>query len=164
MVNHSSPEIRSEAPFPLDPADLKKFTSAGRGFWGDISDVEWNDWKWQLRNRITTLEKLVKLMPTLTPEELAGTKLANSKLALAITPYFFNLIDLTDENCPIRRQVIPRIEETQTASWEMSDPVRRRFSLAGSRFGASLPGSCSVSRHGPVRCILPLLHPFAIGE
>jgi lysine 2,3-aminomutase len=61
-------------------------------------------------------------MPTLAPEEFAGAKLANHKLALAITPYFFNLIDPLDEHCPIRRQVIPRIEETRTASWEMSDP------------------------------------------
>ena len=59
---------------------------------------------------------------TLTPEERAGTILANSKLAMAITPYFFNLIDPSDENCPIRRQVIPRIEETSRAPWEMSDP------------------------------------------
>ena len=61
-------------------------------------------------------------MPTLSPEERAGTLLANTKLALAITPYFFNLLDPADENCPIRRQVIPRIEETHTAQWEMSDP------------------------------------------
>lgn len=61
-------------------------------------------------------------MPTLTPEETAGAQLANQKLALAITPYFFNLIDPGDEECPIRRQVIPRVEETHTASWEMTDP------------------------------------------
>lgn len=61
-------------------------------------------------------------MPTLTPEEFAGARLANTKLALGITPYFFNLIDPADENCPIRRQVIPRVEEAQTAAWEMSDP------------------------------------------
>jgi lysine 2,3-aminomutase len=65
---------------------------------------------------------LQRLLPTLTPEEYAGTQLANHKLALAITPYFFNLIDPADENCPIRWQVIPRVEETHTASWEMSDP------------------------------------------
>jgi len=47
---------------------------------------------------------------TLTREEFAGATLANHKLALAITPYFFNLIDAADENCPIRWQVIPRIE------------------------------------------------------
>ena len=101
---------------------LKKFNSAGRGFWKDVPEASWNDWHWQLRNRITTLEQLERLMPTLTPEEHAGTLLANTKLALAITPYFFNLIDPSDENCPIRRQVIPRIEETNTAPWEMSDP------------------------------------------
>ncbi|HXC98943.1 MAG TPA: KamA family radical SAM protein [Verrucomicrobiae bacterium] len=101
---------------------LKKFSPAGRGFWRDVPEASWNDWHWQLRNRITTLEQLERLMPTLTPEEHAGTLLANTKLALAITPYFFNLIDPADENCPIRRQVIPRIEETNTAPWEMSDP------------------------------------------
>jgi lysine 2,3-aminomutase len=101
---------------------LKAFRSAGRGFWSDVSDQDWNSWPWQLKNRITNLDQLQRLMPTLTPEEYAGTQLANSKLALGITPYFFNLIDPSDENCPIRRQVIPRIEETRTASWEMSDP------------------------------------------
>ncbi len=101
---------------------LKQFRSHRRGFWHDVSESDWNDWRWQLRNRITTLEQLQRLMPTLTPEEYAGTKLANHKLALAITPYFFNLIDPADENCPIRWQVIPRVEETHIATWEMSDP------------------------------------------
>jgi lysine 2,3-aminomutase len=101
---------------------LKEFKSAGRGFWRDVSDADWNDWKWQLKHRITNAEQLQKFLPTLTPEEFAGAKLANTKLALAITPYFFNLIDSADENCPIRLQVIPKIAETKTASWEMSDP------------------------------------------
>ncbi len=101
---------------------LKEFKSHGRGFWRDVSEKDWNDWRWQLKNRITTLEQLQRLMPTLTPEEFAGTQLANQKLSLAITPYFFNLIDPADELCPIRRQMIPRVEETHTAAWEMSDP------------------------------------------
>jgi lysine 2,3-aminomutase len=101
---------------------LKHFRSAGRGFWSNIPDSDWNDWKWQLRNRITTLEQLERFLPTLTPEERAGTVLSNSKLAMAIPPCFFNLIDPADENCPIRRQVIPRIEEMNTAAWEMTDP------------------------------------------
>lgn len=101
---------------------LKAFVSAGRGYWRDVPAEQWDDWRWQLRNRITTLAQLERLLPTLTPEERAGTQLANQKLALGITPYFFNLIDPADEFCPIRRQVIPRIEETVTAPWEMSDP------------------------------------------
>jgi lysine 2,3-aminomutase len=87
-----------------------------------VPESDWNDWHWQLKNRITSLEQLQRLLPALTPEEYAGTMLANKKLALAITPYFFNLIDPADENCPIRWQVIPRLEETTTAPWEMNDP------------------------------------------
>ena len=101
---------------------LKEFHPAGRGFWHDVAEADWNDWHWQLKHRITTLAQLQRLMPTLTPEEQAGTQLANTKLALAITPFFFNLINPADEQCPIRRQVIPRLEETATAPWEMSDP------------------------------------------
>ncbi len=107
---------------PTNVNSLKTFDSAGRGFWSHISETDWSDWRWQLKNRIISLEQLQRLMPTLTPEEQAGTMLANSKLAMAITPYFFNLIDAADENCPIRWQVIPRLEETHTALWEMSDP------------------------------------------
>lgn len=102
---------------------LKSFHSGGRGYWSHVPDADWNDWRWQLKHRITTLEQLERFLPTLTPEERAGALLAGqSKLALAIPPYFFNLIDMGDENCPIRRQVVPRLEETHTASWELSDP------------------------------------------
>lgn len=101
---------------------LKEFSSPGRGFWRHIPDKDWNDWRWQLKNRIHSLEQLQRLMPTLTPEEHAGAILANKKLALGITPYFFNLIDPADELCPIRRQVAPRVEETHEAPWEMADP------------------------------------------
>jgi len=101
---------------------LKQFHSAGRGLWSDVPDALWNDWRWQLKQRITSLDKLQRFLPTLTPEEFEGTLLADHKLALAITPYFFNLIDGGDENCPIRLQVVPRVQETHTAPWEMSDP------------------------------------------
>src|SRR5947208_16552818 len=70
---------------------LKEFRTAGRGFWSDVPDRDWNNWRWQLQARISTLAQLQRLMPTLTPEEYAGTQLANTKLALGITPYFFNL-------------------------------------------------------------------------
>ncbi|HTB83569.1 MAG TPA: KamA family radical SAM protein [Candidatus Sulfotelmatobacter sp.] len=113
---------RGEPPSGNAFSQLKQFQSAGRGFWRDVPENEWNDWRWQMKHRISTVEQLQKFLPTLTPEELAGAQLANHKLALGITPYFFNLIDPVDENCPIRRQVVPRLEETQTAPWEMADP------------------------------------------
>src|SRR5438093_5569911 len=121
-MNETSSANGEEPPSGSSLNALKTFKSASRGFWSDVPDADWNNWRWQLKHRVTSLEQLQRLMPTLTSEEYAGTKLANTKLALAITPYFFNLIDPADENCPIRRQVIPRIEETHTASWELTDP------------------------------------------
>jgi lysine 2,3-aminomutase len=122
MHTESALETVEEPPARSRSDSLKTFQSAGRGFWKHVSDKDWQDWHWQLKHRITNLEQLERLMPTLTPEERAGTALANHKLALAITPYFFNLINPAEEACPIRRQVVPRVEETVTASWEMSDP------------------------------------------
>ncbi|HYE31236.1 MAG TPA: KamA family radical SAM protein [Methylomirabilota bacterium] len=114
-----SPE---EPPSDSVLASLKEFKSAGRGPWAHVPDSQWNDWRWQLKNRITNLQQLEKVLPNLTKDERTGALLANTRLAMAIPPYFFNLIDQDDENCPIRRQVIPRIDETRTAPWEMKDP------------------------------------------
>ena len=60
--------------------------------WSKVPDEDWNNWKWQLKNRITSLEQLEPLLE-LSPEEREGCLLANKKLSLAITPYFFNLIN-----------------------------------------------------------------------
>ncbi|HOK76411.1 MAG TPA: lysine 2,3-aminomutase, partial [Verrucomicrobiota bacterium] len=96
--------------------------SAGQGHWADLPACQWQDWRWQLQNRITSLDQLQRLAPNLAPEEVVGALAARRKLAMSITPYFFNLIDFKDPRCPIRRQVIPRIEETQTAPGELKDP------------------------------------------
>ncbi|MCS7337021.1 MAG: KamA family radical SAM protein [Verrucomicrobiae bacterium] len=101
---------------------LKQFFSHARRLWHDVAEGDWNDWRWQLKHRITTVEQLEKFLPTLTPEERAGALVAEARLALAVTPYFFTLIDPTDPDCPIRRQVIPRAEETHVAPYEMPDP------------------------------------------
>lgn len=77
----------------------------GQGLWQHVPASDWNDWAWQLKNRITKLEELERYM-TLTADERAGVLFASQKLALAITPYFFNLIDRDDPNCPIRLQMI----------------------------------------------------------
>ena len=123
MQVETSSSGNGSAPLGTTNSSPKAFRSAGRGFWHDVSEADWTDWRWQMKHRITTVQQLQQFLPTLTPEELAGAQLANTKLALGITPYFFNLIDSANENCPIRRQVIPRIEESTTAPWEMSDPV-----------------------------------------
>lgn len=101
----------------------KEFRSHAPGYWfnKNIAPADWNSAAWQLRNRITTLKQLEEHL-TLSEEERAGVLLSGNKLAMAITPHYFNLMDAADPGCPIRRQVIPRIEETWEDPDEMSDP------------------------------------------
>jgi lysine 2,3-aminomutase len=107
MISPSEPDI--------------SFTSHTPGYWPDCNPKDWNDPKWQLRNRIDSLADLEAHIK-LTDEERAGVLLAGNKLAMSITPHFFNLIDQNNPDCPIRRQVIPRIEEGWTAPEELVDP------------------------------------------
>jgi len=104
-------------PTDLDPA----FISHAPGYWSEDDMEKWDDYRWQLRNRVNTLTDLESRI-NLTDIERAGVLLAGNKLAMSITPHFFNLIDKDDPNCPIRRQLIPRIEEGWTAPEELSDP------------------------------------------
>ena len=91
-------------------------------FWGGVSEREWNDWRWQLRHRVTALEQLREILE-LTPEEIEGIKRSKGRLALAVTPYFVSLMDPINPNCPIRRQAIPRIEEFHVVKSDMVDPL-----------------------------------------
>ena len=104
------------------PQDSLTNWYSGKGLWPDVSDQDWNNWVWQMQNRLTNLEQLSNHLD-LTPEEREGCLLAEKKLSLAITPHFFNLIDKNDPSCPIRRQVVPRGEEMKTSPEEHLDPV-----------------------------------------
>ncbi len=97
------------------------FISHAPGYWPQESMAHWNDSKWQLRNRVDSLTDLESRL-NLTDIERAGVLLAGHKLAMSITPHFFNLIDRDNPDCPIRRQVIPRIEEGWNAPEEQADP------------------------------------------
>jgi lysine 2,3-aminomutase len=88
----------------------------------DVKDSDWNDWKWQLKNRIETVEDLKKYLP-LTEEEEAGANKCVEKFRMAITPYYLSLIDPNDKYDPIRRQAVPTIDELTISSADLLDPL-----------------------------------------
>ncbi len=88
----------------------------------EVTDAQWNDWKWQVKNRIETLDQLKKYI-SLTPEEEEGVKKTLSTLRMAITPYYLSLIDPENPNCPIRRQAIPTGAETHQSAADLLDPL-----------------------------------------
>ncbi len=111
------------------PHDTLDNWHRGQGLWPDVDPEDWTNWVWQLQHRLKSVQDLEQYME-LTPEERAGCYFADKKLALSITPYFFNLIDREDPDCPIRRQVIPRREEMDRAPEELLDPVGEEGSMA----------------------------------
>jgi lysine 2,3-aminomutase len=82
---------------------------------------DWQDWKWQFRNRITSLDKLKEYI-CVTPEEEKAFQAAGKNLPFAVTPYYIDLIDPRNPNDPIRKTVIPRMAEFTTSTAEMIDP------------------------------------------
>lgn len=85
----------------------------------------WNDWKWQLRNSITSIDDLKKIMKLSEKEVLALTNL-KGRLPLRITPYFASLIYDSDYSHPLRRNVIPVVEELLQHNNEKSDPLHEK--------------------------------------
>lgn len=88
----------------------------------NVSDEEWNDWKWQVRNRVTTVEQLTKYMDISVNEEEAVNKCLE-KLRMAITPYYLSLIDPENPNDVIRKQAIPTVSELMKAEDDIDDPL-----------------------------------------
>jgi len=87
-----------------------------------IPRENWNDWKWQMKNRVSTVEQLKSFL-TLTPEEEEGVKRCLEKLRMMVTPYYLSLINLDDPEDPVRKQAVPTAQELTTCPADLSDPL-----------------------------------------
>ena len=90
--------------------------------WKDVTEEQWKDWKWQVKNRITKLEDLKKVV-NLTEKEERGVLDTLSILRMGITPYYAALMDENDPNCPVRLQAIPSTSELEKGEADMEDPL-----------------------------------------
>ncbi len=81
-----------------------------------------SDWRWQLRNRLSTKAELAALLP-LTADEDAAMEAAPGLFRVGITPYYFSLIDRAHPDCPVRMQVIPRSRELVVEEGDLVDPL-----------------------------------------
>ena len=90
--------------------------------WKDVTDEQWNDWKWQVRNRIVDVDSLRKVI-NLTAEEEEQIGEVLKKFRVGITPYYASLMDPNDPNCPVRMQAVPTIMETHESVSDLEDPL-----------------------------------------
>jgi len=95
---------------------------SNRHIFQDIPQSDWDDWKWQVRNRVETLEELQKYI-NLTPEEAEGVKNVLGTFRMAITPYYLSLIDPNNPSDPVRKQAIPTGHELHRSLADLEDPL-----------------------------------------
>src|SRR5918997_944900 len=130
-IRNMQPDVEqalAAAPFVnlRDPArrlgpDGQPAVSRRAPLWADVPDEKWNDWRWQLSNRVNDLHELEQVL-ALTDDEREGLS-APDKFRVDITPYFISLIDPDDPNDPVRRQVIPLGREHSAFTGMMEDSL-----------------------------------------
>ncbi|WP_017325212.1 lysine 2,3-aminomutase [Synechococcus sp. PCC 7336] len=104
---------------PIETSSL--ISSSRPSIWANVPDSDWNDWRWQLKHRLNSIEELSQVI-NLIPEEIQGLS-AKERFRVHITPYFAGQIDPNDPNCPIRRQVIPLGSELQAFEGMQADSL-----------------------------------------
>jgi len=122
-ANQSAVETRKPSTETIAPRSSKRIRDYQQiSLYTDVNPLDWEDWHWQVKNRICSKDALAQVIK-LTPEEEAGLKKASGRLSLAITPYWATLLDPEDANCPLRRQAVPVVAESVIGPHEMTDPL-----------------------------------------
>lgn len=93
--------------------------------WKEVSKDQWEDWRWQMQNAVRTTSQLIELLP-FSPEDVATLETLEAQYKLAIPPYYFSLINVSDPFDPIRLQSVPSPSEftdSSTSTVELEDPL-----------------------------------------
>ena len=88
----------------------------------DVTDEQWNDWHWQVANRLSTVEQ-IKQVVNLTEQEEEDIRKVMDGFRVGITPYYASLMDPDDPSCPVRMQAVPTLAETHRGEADMLDPL-----------------------------------------
>jgi lysine 2,3-aminomutase len=99
----------------------RPFTSKRAPIYADVPDEKWNNWRWQLSNRINSVEEFEKVIHLTESERKALS--APGLFRVDITPYFASLIDPDDPDDPVRKQVVPTAAELVPFTAMMEDSL-----------------------------------------
>jgi lysine 2,3-aminomutase len=93
-----------------------------RRFFPGTSAQNWNDWRWQLRSRIRSMEELERIF-VLSEDERCAVMRHQGALPVSITPYYASLMDRADAFDPLRRTHIMTGAEYIRSPGEADDPL-----------------------------------------
>lgn len=113
--------------FPFFPRQIEKEALSRKRafrkrFFPAITDKQWNNWQWQIQNRISTPGQLGRFLQ-LSNEEQAAFHNLNVKVPLGITPYYMSLLSTNEPESPLRRTVVPTVHELFKVPGETNDPL-----------------------------------------
>jgi len=115
----------ADAAFEVSPRSM---SFCGRYF-PDATVAQWNDWKWQLRNRLRDLKSLERVF-RLSPSEMGAVHELGDALPVGITPYYASIMDTEDPSDPLRRTMIPVTDEFKRSPGEADDPLAEDHDMA----------------------------------
>ncbi len=116
------PPDSSDEPFVPPSPCADKIAAFRHRFFPEVSETDWNNWRWQISHRIEHCHQLEQLV-TLTDNERNAFQFQNATLPLAITPYYASLIDPDNPDQPIRRAMVPVAAELLVSPGEAQDPL-----------------------------------------
>ncbi len=91
-------------------------------FYPDVTNEQWDDWRWQSRHRIRTLDQFEKMLE-LSKEEFDVLSDGGTLLPTAVTPYYMSLVDGENADQPLRKTVVPTTREFVRTPGEADDPL-----------------------------------------
>ncbi|NJB68300.1 lysine 2,3-aminomutase [Desulfobaculum xiamenense] len=87
-----------------------------------VDDATWNDWRWQVRNRLSTVEDFRRMLGV-NALEAEAIAMQGLRLPVAVTPYYASLLTGLDCSEALRRCVIPAAAELDRSYGECGDPL-----------------------------------------
>jgi len=97
------------------------FESKRAPAFADVPAEKWNDWRWQLSNRLNSVEDFEKVLPLTESEKKALS--TPGLFRVDVTPYYVSLIHPDDPDDPIRKQIIPTAGEIDIFTGQMEDSL-----------------------------------------
>jgi lysine 2,3-aminomutase len=90
--------------------------------WKDVTDDQWNSYAWQMRNKITNVDQLSRVLH-LDATQKSDIEAVIKVYKMEVSPHLSTLMNPDDKECPIRKQWIPSKEELIKREFEHLDAV-----------------------------------------
>jgi len=129
FIDHADTGTKPKSPrVDIKPDQRERFPAGEatqrfrRKFFPSACKADWDDWRWQMRNRVRMLGELERIFE-LSEDERDAVSRHSGALPVGITPYYASLLSRTDPQQGLRRTHIPTGDEYLHTLGEADDPL-----------------------------------------